>query len=114
MQWIGGVALAERALGSLEYNVLTAIINGGPDAHGAQIHDRLRTVIKRDISIGSIYTALERLERKGYVTSWWGQPTHERGGRRKRHYRLEAPGIAAIRQTDAIYAAGFGAALGTA
>lgn len=46
----------------------------------------------REISIGAVYATLERLEAKGYVSSFTGEPTAERGGRAKRHFEIEAAG----------------------
>jgi DNA-binding PadR family transcriptional regulator len=54
----------------------------------------------RDISIGAIYTTLQRLESKGYVSSTVGEPTAERGGRAKRMFRLEAEGRRALRASQ--------------
>jgi DNA-binding PadR family transcriptional regulator len=50
----------------------------------------------RQISIGAVYTALDRLETKGLVSSWLGEPTAERGGRAKRYFKIEAPGVRAL------------------
>ena len=65
----------------------------------------------REPSIGAVYTALERLERKGMVSSQWGEATEERGGRRKRLYRVEAKGELAARRFATRFS-GFGSALG--
>jgi DNA-binding PadR family transcriptional regulator len=54
----------------------------------------------RDVSIGAIYTTLQRLESKGYVSSAVGEPTAERGGRAKRMFRLEAEGRRALRASQ--------------
>jgi len=97
--------MAERALGNFEFSILSVLISHPRDAHGASIHERLEVATGRDYSVGAIYTALDRMERKGYVGSSWGEPTAERGGRRKRYYRIKAPGIEAIRRTEAMYAA---------
>jgi DNA-binding PadR family transcriptional regulator len=50
----------------------------------------------RSLSIGAIYATLGRLETKGYVSSQTGEPTAERGGRAKRHFRVEAEGLRAL------------------
>jgi PadR family transcriptional regulator, regulatory protein PadR len=52
----------------------------------------------RDISIGAVYATLTRLESKDFVKSYAGTPTAERGGRAKRHFRMTADGIAAVRK----------------
>jgi DNA-binding PadR family transcriptional regulator len=51
------------------------------------------------VSAGAIYTALERLENRGLVESWVGAPTSERGGRRRKHYRLTTEGATSLSQT---------------
>ena len=55
----------------------------------------------RDIAVGAIYTALARLERRGLVQSWLGEPTPERGGKAKRHYRVLAAGKKALAKAEA-------------
>jgi DNA-binding MarR family transcriptional regulator len=52
----------------------------------------------RDVSINAVYTTLDRLESKGFLRSWIGEPTHQRGGRRRKFYALRSPGAAALRQ----------------
>ena len=92
-----------RVLGSFEYQILSVLINQPRDAYGATIQERLEASTNRDFSVGAIYTALERLERKGFVTSRWGEPTPERGGRRKRYYQIESSGRQAVRQTESVF-----------
>jgi DNA-binding PadR family transcriptional regulator len=48
------------------------------------------------VSPGAVYTALDRLEAKGFVRSRLGEDTPARGGRRKKFYRLEPAGAAAL------------------
>jgi PadR family transcriptional regulator, regulatory protein PadR len=55
--------------------------------------------IKREVSIGAVYSTLDRLETKGYVKSRFGDPTPERGGRSKRFFRVTAEGVAAVKLT---------------
>jgi DNA-binding PadR family transcriptional regulator len=85
-----------RILGEFEQAVLLAIIRLGSGAYGVTIRRDLEERLGRPISIGAIYTALERLEAKGFVSSWTGGATHERGGRAKRFYRIDAPGLHAL------------------
>ena len=57
----------------------------------------------RNVSIGAIYATLERLQDKGYISSFTGEPTAERGGRSRRHFRVEAAGAEALQASqDAI------------
>ena len=69
-------------------------------ASGPTIRRTIEARIARAISPGAIYTALDRLERRGFVRSELGDPTPERGGKRKRLYRLRAAGEAALREAE--------------
>src|ERR1700730_16008794 len=89
-------------LGQFEFQILKILQQQPRDAYGATIQSRIAERTGRDVSVGALYTALDRLEKKGFVSSWWGEPTPERGGRRKRHYKIEAPGIRAVRRTEEI------------
>jgi PadR family transcriptional regulator PadR len=88
--------MGRRALGEFEQAVLLAILRLGLGAYGVPIRHDLSERLARAISVGAIYTALERLEAKGFVSSWTGGATAERGGRAKRFYRVEAPGLRAL------------------
>jgi DNA-binding PadR family transcriptional regulator len=85
-----------REIGPFEYEVLATLLAQPKDAYGLTIHDRIKQRSGQDVSAGAVYTALERLERKGLVSSWWGEPSEERGGRRKRLYKIEASGELAV------------------
>jgi PadR family transcriptional regulator, regulatory protein PadR len=103
--------LVPRDIGPFEFEILATLLAQPRDAYGLTIRDRIkeRSSTGHGPSVGAIYTALERLERKGLVSSWWGEPTEERGGRRKRLYKVEAPGELAARRFEARFAP-FGAA----
>ena len=74
-----------RSPGDFEQLVLFAILRLGKGAYGVTIKREILERTGREVSIGSIYTALHRLEKRGLVRAWMGTPTSERGGRRKRH-----------------------------
>ena len=57
----------------------------------------------RDVGIGSVYSALDRMEVKGFLTSTIGEPTPERGGRAKRYYRLEPAGVSALQRAREMF-----------
>ncbi len=84
------------SLGEFEQLILLAMLRLGEDAYGVTIQDSIHSRTERDVSIGSVYTTLDRLEKKGYVSSRMGDPTPERGGRRKKLYQLEAAGARAL------------------
>jgi PadR family transcriptional regulator, regulatory protein PadR len=83
-------------LGEFEQITLLALLRLEPDAYGAAIRREIETRAGRAVLLGAVYTTLDRMERKGLVSSWIGDPTPERGGRRKKFYRLEPAGAAAL------------------
>lgn len=85
-----------KSLGEFEQMVLFAVISLGAEAYGASIRREIVERTKRDVSSGAVYTVLERLERSGLVTSWIGDPTAERGGRRRKHYRIRPEGAKSL------------------
>jgi PadR family transcriptional regulator PadR len=82
-------------LGEFEQVVLFAVAQVD-DAYGATIREEIERRTGRQVSAGAIYTTLDRLEARDLLTSWWGEPTPERGGKRKRHFRLEPAGREAL------------------
>jgi len=80
--------MGRRALGELERMVLMAILVLGDEAYGAEMHREIEARTGRDVAVGSIYTALDRLESREAVESRIGEPTAERGGRRRKFYRI--------------------------
>jgi len=86
------------ALGEFEQLVMLGVLRLDRDAYGAAIRQEIHTRSGRDVSISAVYTTLDRLERKGYLRSWAGEPTPQRGGRRRRFYALRPGGMAAVRQ----------------
>ena len=85
-------------IGEFEQVILLALLRLGRNAYGVTIRKEIEERTRRNISIGAVYTTLERLGRKGYVRSRVGEPTAERGGRRKKFYELQAAGAAALGQ----------------
>jgi DNA-binding PadR family transcriptional regulator len=82
-------------LGEFEYLILAAAVRLGDDAYGAAIVQEIESATRRQCSIGGLYTTLDRLEAKGMIQTWMGNPTPERGGRSKRMVRVLAKGIEA-------------------
>jgi DNA-binding PadR family transcriptional regulator len=71
----------------------------GEEATGATIQERIEREAERRATLGAIYAALDRGERKGLVQSWLGEPSRVPGGRRRRHYAVTAAGEAALRES---------------
>ena len=96
------IEMPEHRLREFEELVLLSVVIAGPEAYGAHLQKVLSEEADRDVSLGAIYTALDRLDQKGLVTSELGDPTPVRGGRRKRHYRLTEVGKAMVREVRRI------------
>ena len=79
-------------LGEFEYLLLTAAARLGEDAYGAAIREEIESATKKSCSIGALYTTLDRLESKGFVKTWMGDATPQRGGRPKRMVSVTAKG----------------------
>jgi PadR family transcriptional regulator, regulatory protein PadR len=88
-------------LGHFEEIVLLAVLILKEDAYGAKIRQKVAEATERDVSIGAVYATLDRLERKGYLKSWQGEATPERGGRAKRYFMVEGSGVRALNETNA-------------
>lgn len=86
-------------LGDFEQLVLLGVLRLTDAAYGAAIRQEIHTRSGRDVSINAVYTTLDRLERKGLLRSWVGDPTPQRGGRRRKFYALRPAGISAIQHS---------------
>jgi PadR family transcriptional regulator PadR len=91
----------KNTLGSFEEYVLFAVLRLGEQAYGAKIRQTVEEATERSVSVGAIYATLDRLERKGFIHSWQGEATPERGGRAKRYFRVEGAGVRALNETHA-------------
>ena len=87
-------------LGSLEHIILLALVRLDGTAHGMIVRREIEERTGRNISIGAVYATLERLQTKGYVSSFTGDPTPQRGGRAKRLFRVEATGQRALQVSE--------------
>ncbi len=79
-------------IGEFEELVLLTIASLGEDAYGVSIQENIEKISNRSISIGALYSTITRLEEKGLTKSWLGEPTQERGGRRKRYFEITHQG----------------------
>ena len=87
------------SLGEFEQVVLLALIRLRANAYGASIRQEIAERTGRDVSVGAVYTTLERMQQKGFVSSARGAPPPERGGRAKRYYKIEAPGARVLQRS---------------
>ena len=94
----------KRRLAGFEELVLLATASLEDEAYGVTVQQRLEEETGSAVALGAVYAVLDRLEHKGYVRSAWGEATPQRGGRRKRMYRVTPPGLTALREMGRIRA----------
>src|SRR5579862_1188613 len=100
------------SLGPLELTILLAVARIGEGAHGLAIRRDVSSRTKHDYSVGAVYTTLQRLETKGFVSSRTTDPMPVRGGRSRREFKLTTSGRRALRQAERV-AASVWAGVGT-
>jgi PadR family transcriptional regulator PadR len=83
-------------LGEFEQMILLTVARLDDEAYGMAILDELQARTRAEAAVASVYAALDRLERRGFVTSKVGDPTPERGGRAKRFFKLVPAGALAL------------------
>ena len=88
--------MGEQYLGEFEQIVLLAVVRLAENAYGVPIRREIEKRAERKVSVGALYSTLDRLEAKGYLSSWFGEPTAERGGRSRRYFRVEPAGVEAL------------------
>lgn len=92
-------------IGEFEQIVLLAVLRLADDAYGAAVRRDIEARTGRPLTVGALYRTLDRLEAKGFVTSRFGDPTPERGGRSKRYFRLRPIALRSLRASrDALTA----------
>lgn len=89
-------------LGEFEELVLLTIAALGNDAYGVLIQKSIEERSNRSISIGALHSTITRLEEKGFLKSWVGGATKERGGRSKRYYEITQAGKRAVAETKSL------------
>jgi PadR family transcriptional regulator, regulatory protein PadR len=95
--------MAERDyLGEFELMVILAVARLGDEAYGVPVSRELEKHRRRDVSVSSVYAALDRLEGKGFVSSRLGDATQERGGRAKRYFLVTKEGLRVVHETRRI------------
>jgi PadR family transcriptional regulator, regulatory protein PadR len=98
-------------LGEFEYLLISAAATLGDNAYGVTIREEIERTTGRQCSLGALYTTIDRLEKKGFLSTWMGDATPERGGRSKRMVRVSAKGVQAAKSFyDAVMRISRGAA----
>lgn len=88
-----------KHLGEFEQLLLSSLLDLDAEADGASIRRAIERRTGRAISPGAIYTAMDRMESRGLLTSWVETTPPELGGRRRKSYRLEKHGVRALEQS---------------
>lgn len=92
--------MADRGyLGEFELMILLAVIHLEDEAYGVPIAREIEAHRGREVSVGSVYAALDRLEAKKLVCSHLADPTPERGGKAKRYFRVTEAGLRQVHET---------------
>lgn len=94
--------MAQPTIGALELTILLAVARLGDDAYGLAVRRDVSARTRRDHSVGAVYTTLERLQDKGFVSSRMGEPIAVRGGRARRQFKVTAAGHRAIRDAERV------------
>jgi DNA-binding PadR family transcriptional regulator len=93
------IVATRDSLGEFEQIVLLALVRLADTAYGVPIRHEIEERTKRTVTIGALYTTLDRLEAKGYVSSRFSNPTAERGGRSRRYFKVEPLGLRALERS---------------
>jgi DNA-binding PadR family transcriptional regulator len=84
--------------------LLTTVWKLGDRAYSISVQDRMSELLRRRVTIGAVYVPLERMVRRGFLSTRESEPTERRGGRRKRFYRLTTKGVAALSAVEHVTA----------
>ena len=84
-------------LGEFEELTLLAVAGLGAEAYGVAVQQLLEKEMRREVAMGAVYAALERMERKGFLDSSLGEATATRGGKRKRVFVVTTLGQRTLR-----------------
>jgi DNA-binding PadR family transcriptional regulator len=83
-------------LGEFEQLVMLALLRLGDNAYGMTVRREIEQIAGRTATLGSVYGTLDRLEDKGYITSWYDDPHPVRGGHPRRYFHVEPRGELAL------------------
>ena len=90
-----------RGLGEFEQLLLFAVLRLGKHAYGVRIRQEIANQTGKDVAAGAVYTGLDRLQVRGFVSSEEAESAPSRGGRRRKYYHLEPEGALALEATYA-------------
>jgi len=90
-----------ESIGDFEATILRVILDLGVNAYGVTIRQEVSARTNRDTTLATIYTTLDRLQSKGYISSQQGDPTPELGGRAEKRFKIEGAGIEVLEEKRA-------------
>ncbi len=88
-------------VGGTNQAVLWAVAHLQGDGYGATICEQVELILGRELTLGGIYTALDRLTEQGFVEPRWGETAPARGGRRRQHFTVTSDGEKALTEVEA-------------
>ena len=88
--------MSKYSIGEFEEVVLLTVAVLYENAYGISIKEEIENRLNRKVSVGAMRTALNRLEKKGFLKSAFGEATAVRGGKRKRFFRVTSAGKAIL------------------
>ena len=86
-----------EGLNEVDQLVMLALVRLDSSGYGVTIKAEIENRSGRSVSMAAVYSSLDRLERRGYAESWLSDPTSERGGRAKKHFKITAAGATQLR-----------------
>jgi DNA-binding PadR family transcriptional regulator len=92
-----------KSLTRVEEIILLAVFQLGTNAYGVTIRSQVQAMTGRSFSVGAIYIPLDRLAKRRLLETETGEPTPERGGRKKRYYKLNKSGLAALQEAKRLH-----------
>lgn len=90
-------------LGAFEQAVLLAVVKLGDGAYGRAILKEVQTRLEREVAAGAVHATLDRLERKGLVSSHLAAGTPVRDGRERRFFTIQPAGVRALNEARAAH-----------
>ncbi len=90
---------SRKSMGEFEQLLLLSVLRLKDEAYGVTMRREIESRTGRAVTLGAIYPTMDRLEKKGFVSSTMSEPTGERGGRSRRYFRLEPAGLEALHKT---------------
>ena len=88
--------MGKSYLGEFEELILTMVVVRKDEAYGNTIVNAIKEHQEREVNLSAVHVTLYRLEDKGFVESKMGGATNERGGRRKRYFKITNAGLSVL------------------